>query len=135
MMAAKWRMEESEICGLPAIVVIGAFTMSHEEFTQFIKKKIKEGVKELVLDLRKTSFFASQGLASLIVGLKQMNVAGGKLYIYGPSEDMLSVFKLTLLDRVLLIAQDEAALRKLTSSTTGNSAESEGMDDVKFTSA
>lgn len=134
MMAAKWRMEEGEICGLPAVVVIGAFTMSHEEFSQFIRKKIKDGVRELVLDLRKTSFFASQGLASLIVGLKQMNVAGGKLYIYGPSEDMLSVFKLTLLDRVLLIAEDEEALRKLTGAASGGSGKSED-SDVEFTSA
>lgn len=59
------------------------------------------GRKHLVVDLSATTFIDSSGLGALISALKTARVAGGDLRIAGAPEQVLSVLRLTNLDRVL----------------------------------
>jgi len=66
-----------------------------------IEKLVSEGQARLVVDLADISFIDSSGLGSLIAGLKKARQAGGNLRIAEASEQVLTVLRLTNLDRVL----------------------------------
>lgn len=60
-----------------------------------------EGRAHVVLDLAGTTFVDSSGLGALIGGLKSARAAGGDLRIAAVPPPVLTVLKLTNLDRVL----------------------------------
>jgi anti-sigma B factor antagonist len=66
-----------------------------------IEKLVSEGQARLVVDLAAISFIDSSGLGCLIAGLKKARQAGGNLRIAEASEQVLTVLRLTNLDRVL----------------------------------
>lgn len=68
---------------------------------QAIKKLIDEGNPRIVIDLAQTEFIDSSGLGALIGGLKAARLADGDLRLAAASESVMSVLKLTSLDRIL----------------------------------
>ena len=69
---------------------------------------------KVALDLSEVMLLASAGLGALLTINKQCNSGGGKLAVFGLSEEILGVIKLTKLDKVLQIRPDrDAALRAL----------------------
>ncbi|SDL42484.1 STAS domain-containing protein [Tessaracoccus oleiagri] len=62
---------------------------------------VAEGRKNIVVDLSAATFIDSSGLGALIGALKTARVAGGDLRIAAAPEHVLSVLRLTNLDRVL----------------------------------
>jgi anti-sigma B factor antagonist len=62
---------------------------------------IAAGRTRIVIDLSGTEFIDSSGLGALVSCLKKTRQAGGDLRIAGPTQHVLTVFKLTNLDRVL----------------------------------
>jgi anti-sigma B factor antagonist len=60
-----------------------------------------EGRSHVVVDLSGTTFVDSSGLGALIAGLKAARAAGGDLRIAAATTQVLSVLRLTNLDRVL----------------------------------
>ncbi|MBB1484470.1 STAS domain-containing protein [Tessaracoccus sp. MC1865] len=62
---------------------------------------ISEGHTRVVVDLGATAFIDSSGLGALIGALKAARVAGGDLRIAAAPEQVVSVLRLTNLDRVL----------------------------------
>lgn len=66
-----------------------------------IEQSVEAGHARVVVDLEKISFIDSSGLGSLIAGLKKARQAGGNLRIAAATEQVLTVLKLTNLDRVL----------------------------------
>jgi anti-sigma B factor antagonist len=66
-----------------------------------IEQSVSAGQARVVVDLAAISFIDSSGLGSLIAGLKKARQAGGNLRIAAASEQVLTVLRLTNLDRVL----------------------------------
>jgi len=66
-----------------------------------IEQAVLDGQYHVVVDLGATSFIDSSGLGALIAGLKKARQAGGNLRIAAANEQVLTVLKLTNLDRVL----------------------------------
>lgn len=62
---------------------------------------VGEGRTRIVVDLAETSFLDSSGLGALIGGLKSARQAGGDLRIARPTPEVLTVFQLTNMDKVL----------------------------------
>ncbi|CUR55778.1 Anti-anti-sigma regulatory factor (Antagonist of anti-sigma factor) [metagenome] len=66
-----------------------------------IEQAVADGQSRVVVDLSGVTFVDSSGLGSLIGGLKVARTAGGDLRIAGPPEQVMTVLKLTNLDRIL----------------------------------
>ena len=66
-----------------------------------VDRLVDEGSVRLVLDLTEVSFMDSSGLGAVIAGLKKTRQAGGDLRLAGAGEQVLTVMRLTNLDRVL----------------------------------
>ena len=62
---------------------------------------VESGTSKIVVDLAETTFLDSSALGALVAGLKTARQAGGDLRIARPTESVLTVFKLTNLDKVL----------------------------------
>ena len=62
---------------------------------------VESGTPRIVVDLAETTFLDSSALGALVAGLKTARQAGGDLRIARPTESVLTVFKLTNLDKVL----------------------------------
>ena len=66
-----------------------------------IDQTVGDGHPQVVIDLSETSFMDSSGLGALIGGLKAARQAGGDLRIAAAPEQVMTVLRLTNLDRVL----------------------------------
>ncbi|MBF4162156.1 STAS domain-containing protein [Nocardioides acrostichi] len=66
-----------------------------------IEELVAAGHARIVLDLAETSFLDSSGLGAIIAGLKTARQAGGDLRIARPTPEVLAVFQLTNMDRLL----------------------------------
>jgi anti-sigma B factor antagonist len=66
-----------------------------------IESTVSEGQSRVVVDLGETAFVDSSGLGALIAGLKVARQAGGDLRLASVSEQVMTVLRLTNLDRVL----------------------------------
>ncbi len=64
-------------------------------------KTVDAGHVNIVADLSDVAFIDSSGLGALVAGLKHARQAGGELRIAGAGRQVLTVLKLTRLDRVL----------------------------------
>ena|SRR5689334_12385434 len=84
--------------------------------TQKLKTKLKQLVDgnkaELILDMSGVSFIDSSGLASLVSGLKYAREHGGWLKLAGVNQQVASIFKMTLLDRVFELYPSVEAAQK-----------------------
>ena len=69
---------------------------AREQFSQ----QVTSGRSHLIVDLSGLSFIDSSGLGALIGGLKTARQASGDLRLAQPTDQALSVLKLTSLDRV-----------------------------------
>ncbi len=80
--------------------------LSSPDLKAEIKKTLATGAQNLIIDLRGTDFVDSSGLSALVSGLKQTRESGGRLRLAGLNDQTLTVFKLTMLDRIFEIFPD-----------------------------
>lgn len=75
-----------------------------------VEQAVAGGRTRVVADLSAVAFIDSSGLGALIGGLKHARQAGGELRMAGATQQVLTVLKLTRLDRVLrpYVTVDEA---------------------------
>ena len=66
-----------------------------------VSDTVAAGHRRVVVDLSTTDFMDSSGLGALIAGLKATRRVGGDLRIAAPTAQVVTVLKLTNLDRVL----------------------------------
>lgn len=78
-------------------------------FKQEVQKVVESGEKALVLDLEAVQFIDSSGLGAMVSILKTLG-ASGRLAVCNVTGAVLSLFKLTRMDKVFTIASipDEA---------------------------
>ena len=70
-------------------------------FKNMVEDTVASGQTRIVVDLGQVTFIDSSGLGALIAGLKATRQAGGDLRIADVPEQVLTVLRLTNLDRVL----------------------------------
>lgn len=68
---------------------------------------IKSGHHRIALDLSDVEFIDSNGLSALVSALRQLQ-GGGDVVLISPRSTVLSMFRLTRLDRVFRIFTDQA---------------------------
>ena len=79
-----------------------------------LKKQFeKHPAKKVVVDLLKVNYIDSSGLATLVEILKRTKMQGGALGLSGLSDKVKSLFEITKLDKLFLVAatQDDAVNR------------------------
>lgn len=88
--------------GVGVIRPVGRLTMvSARQLTEAIAGLVDSGTPRIAVDLSATEFMDSSGLGALIAGLKSTRQAGGDLRIAAPNEQVLTILRLTNLDKVL----------------------------------
>lgn len=72
-------------------------------FKNLVEETVAAGQSRIVVDLGFVTFIDSSGLGALISGLKATRQAGGDLRIADVPEQVMTVLRLTNLDRVLRV--------------------------------
>lgn len=70
---------------------------------------IEAGSTRLALDLSEVQLLTSAGLGALITIDRECRARNGRLVLFGVSDQLLGLLRLTRLDRVFAIKPDEAA--------------------------
>lgn len=68
-----------------------------------IEQLIRGGTRRLLVSLEEVGFLDSSGLGALVVAMKGMREAGGRMALICSRESVLKVFTVTGLDRVFAI--------------------------------
>jgi anti-sigma B factor antagonist len=68
-----------------------------------IEQLVRDGTRRLVVSLERVGFLDSSGLGALVVAMKGMREAGGRMSLICSRESVLKVFTVTGLDRVFSI--------------------------------
>jgi anti-sigma B factor antagonist len=88
--------------GVGVVRPSGRLTMvSARQLTEAVAGLLDAGTKHIAIDLSATDFMDSSGLGALVAGLKSARQAGGDLQIAAPNEQVLTILRLTNLDKVL----------------------------------
>ncbi len=72
----------------------------------------KPRIKELIVDLSEVDFCDSGGLSALLIAERKMREHGGAVKLAGMKKKVLSLIKISQLDRVFQIAADIPKLVK-----------------------
>ncbi len=73
------------------------------EFRQEIGEMVENGVNIVLIDFQDVTFMDSSGLGALVLALKTVRAAGGKLFICSINEQIRMLFELSSMDRVFQI--------------------------------
>lgn len=96
------QIEQSERAGAVVLATSGRFNMVSAPLVKArIDEAVTAGTPRIVVDLSGVDFIDSSGLGALIGGLKAARQAGGDLRIAAAGDQVLTVLKLTNLDRIL----------------------------------
>jgi anti-anti-sigma factor len=106
------KVVQEEIDGIPSLKIIGPLNQYNNQIIALTKELVTKGATTVAIDMQETSFITSEGLSALIVALKQIRTVGGKMFLVGPTADMVRLLKLILLDRVFIIVQNEREIKK-----------------------
>lgn len=68
---------------------------------------VQAGASSIILDMTEVRFMASAGIGALLEIRKVATEAGGSFVVFGLSDELLEVLKLTNLHKIFTIAKDE----------------------------
>ena len=77
---------------------------NRQELKQVIQDALDAGDRKFVLDFAPTAYIDSSGLGALVSINRKVREQGGELRLAGLNEDLRSLFELTKLDTLFLIA-------------------------------
>lgn len=93
--------------GIGVVVPRGRLNMvAARQLRETLAGLVEGGTARIVVDLAETTFLDSSALGALVAGLKTARQAGGDLRIARPTESVMTVFRLTNLDKVLRARDD-----------------------------
>lgn len=69
-------------------------------FRRDISELVDKGAETILIDFQDVTFMDSSGLGALVLALKTVRAAGGKLVICSINEQIRILFELTSMDRV-----------------------------------
>lgn len=88
------------------------------QFRQEISKLVESNVNIVLIDFQDVTFMDSSGLGALVLALKTVRAAGGKLFICSVNEQIKMLFELTSMDRVFEIFPTREAFESTVVSTS-----------------
>lgn len=112
------QLEEKKIGDILKVKVLGKRidASGAMDFKSQMLDWINAGSRRILLDLSEVDFVDSSGLGAIVSSLKAIG-NGGDLFICGVRETVMSLFRLTRMNRVFQIFDsEEQALRVLTGS-------------------
>ncbi len=77
---------------------------NRQDLKQVIQDALDGGARKLLLDFGPTGYIDSSGLGALVSINKKVREQGGELRLAGLNEDLRSLFELTKLDTLFVIA-------------------------------
>ena len=86
------------------------------QFREEISELVDNGANIVLVDFQDVTFMDSSGLGALVLALKTVRAAGGKLYICSINEQIRMLFELTSMDRVFQIYSNQDDFRASTGS-------------------
>ncbi|MFB8788456.1 MAG: STAS domain-containing protein [Potamolinea sp.] len=86
-------------------------------FRQEISSLMESNVDIVLIDFQDVSFMDSSGLGALVLALKTVRAAGGKLFICSVNEQIKMLFELTSMDRVFEIFPSQEDFKNAVLST------------------
>ncbi|MDR6176313.1 anti-sigma B factor antagonist [Nocardioides zeae] len=96
--------------GIAVVVPRGRLNMvAAKQLRETLAEVVGAGTNRVVVDLGETTFLDSSGLGALVSGLKAARQAGGDLRVARPTPEVLAVFQLTNIDKVLRPRPDVAS--------------------------
>ncbi|MEB3278138.1 MAG: STAS domain-containing protein [Lyngbya sp.] len=75
-------------------------------FRQEISNLVDQGAEIILIDFEGVTFMDSSGLGALVLALKTVRAAGGKLMVCSINEQIKILFELTSMDKVFEIFQN-----------------------------
>jgi len=97
--------------GTLVIDMCGKLTIYEDKFREFVRSSIQAGERSLVLRLAELSYLDSAGLGQLVNAYMDFSKAGGDVRLLAPSPRVRQLLKMTKLDTVFTILEDETAIR------------------------
>jgi anti-sigma B factor antagonist len=92
---------------------------SVDGFRSALEEALGDGARHLVIDASEVAFIDSVALGVLVTGSKRLRAEGGGLGLVATNPNVVRVFEITGLDRMLVIADSlPAALERLSASDT-----------------
>jgi anti-sigma B factor antagonist len=82
------------------------------KFKEQLLEKINSGNQKIILDLNQVKFIDSSGLGVIVATFKKLK-GNGKLVILTKSQSILTMFKITRLDKVLPIVNSDDIMKAL----------------------
>ncbi|NEP55584.1 MAG: STAS domain-containing protein [Symploca sp. SIO2G7] len=86
------------------------------QFRQEITKLVESNVDIVLIDFADVTFMDSSGLGALVLALKTVRAAGGKLFICSVNDQIRMLFELTSMDRVFEIYENREAFENAVAS-------------------
>jgi anti-anti-sigma factor len=84
------------------------------QFRQQINELVRQGVKIILIDFKEVSFMDSSGLGALVLSLKTVTAAGGRLFLISLNDQVKMLFELTNMKEVFdIVANQEELEQKL----------------------
>ena len=74
-----------------------------QQFRQEISEVLRSGAEIVLIDFKDVTFMDSSGLGALVLALKTVRAANGKLFICSINEQIRMLLELTSMDRVFQI--------------------------------
>lgn len=114
----KMEIESSERNGVTVVVVRGVinFGESARQFSSFLQELLDSGVPATLIDMSDIDGVDSTGLGELVGYLQRFENQGRRLALLRPHRRILSLLRLTRLDEIFAIFDDEEkALESLAS--------------------
>jgi anti-sigma B factor antagonist len=70
---------------------------------------VSAGIQRVAIDMSDVRFLTSAGIGALIHIDRACRAAGGRVVLFGLSDDLVGLLKISRLDKVFAIKSDEAA--------------------------
>ena len=99
--------------GILVIDMCGKLTIYEEKFREFVRSSLQAGERRLVLRLADLSYLDSAGLGQLVTAYMAFTKEGGDVRLLAPSARARHLLRMTKLDTVFTILEDEAAIRDM----------------------
>jgi len=81
---------------------------NRQELKQRVLEELEKGEQTFVIDFSNTGYIDSSGLGVLVSLSKKIREHGGELRLAGLNEDLRTLFELTKLDTLFVIADSRA---------------------------
>lgn len=80
------------------------------DFKSYVRNCVKDGVRDIVLNLAEVQFIDSSGVGMLIHMLQEVRSQGGDMRLLNLSEDIHDLFEMVAIDRLFQILTSEAEI-------------------------